>query len=158
MLGFNYQLQDYLGIDSWGAKNTITPFVFDNIHINPLCIAILPFADQDFNQKSSAEQKLFAKMLTVLELPARQLMPGLLITNEDSPINQLQLTEKILFFNPKLILGFGECNYLDIALLESNNIIVMNTIHPRNLLQDPKLKKLAYQDLLLCKQKLASIS
>jgi uracil-DNA glycosylase len=118
----------------------------------------LPFADQDFNQKSSAEQKLFAKMLTVLELPARQLMPGLLITNEDSPINQLQLTEKILFFNPKLILGFGECNYLDIALLESNNIIVMNTIHPRNLLQDPKLKKLAYQDLLLCKQKLASIS
>ena len=147
----------------WVAKKNIHPFEFLEIYDNPLCIAILPIRDN--LSKNDAEyikiKNLYYKMLDVLSFSAEQLLKVVFhySKQEYSLIKQQQnlLTKKLLYFNPKSILLFGGLDFLDVGLLNLENVFIMNTFHPEHLLINLQDKRQAHQDLLLCKKKLITL-
>ncbi len=160
MTAIDYSLMQFCDMQGWVAKQTMQPFDFVEVYFNPLCIAVLPMRDHlSVNDlKYIAIKNLYHKMLAVLELESYQLLIATMPYNNHSQKSQNLLTKKLLFFNPKSILIFGEPDFLDMNLLSLENIVVFSTFSPEYLLENLAAKRQAHQDLLSCKQQLAQMS
>ena len=154
----DYSLIQFCGMQGWVAKQTMQPFEFVELYFNPVCIAVLPVVDRD-DLGYQATKNLYYKMLAVLELQPHQLLRTIMTYNLElqfSVEQQQVLTKQLLYFQPKAILTFGDLDFLDINLFNMQQVAVYNTLHPEHLLKNVVDKRRAHQDLLLCKQQLAS--
>ncbi len=96
-------------------------------------------------------------MLTVLELSVDQLSKIEIYYKPQQIFSELDkqlLTEKLLIYCPKMIIVFGELEFLDHKLLDLHKIIIKHILHPEHLLSNIKDKVIAYNGLLQCKQQL----
>lgn len=155
----DYSLIQFCGMQGWVAKQTMQPFEFLELYFNPICIAVLPVIDRD-DPGDQETKKLYHKMLAVLELQPHQLLRATMSYNLETQFSSVEqqqvLTKQLLYFQPKAILTFGDLDFLDINLLNMQQVAVYNTFHPEHLLKNVVDKRRAHQDLLLCKQQLAN--
>ena len=153
-------------MNCWVAKSTLLPFEVTAINEQCVCLAILPIkkslykTDHQYVEIKNLQQK----MLLVLDLLKEQLTTVIFYYDENnkeqfSLEQKNSLTKKILTYceQTKLILQFGSVNFLDLDYLNLKKIVIFTVLHPENLLENPENKRQAYQDLLLCKNKLATI-
>ena len=151
----------------WVAKSTLLPFEVTSVNNQAICLSILPIKKSlgKYNNKYIEIKNLQIKMLLVLDLSANQLAPVTMYYDDDNQQEQFSveqkntLTKKILSFynNTKLILQFGNLDFLDLNYLAYKKIFTITTVHPEDLLQNSEQKRQAYQDLLLCKTKLMAL-
>ena len=153
-------------MNCWVAKSTLSPFEVTAINEQSLCIAILPIKNSlhKIDSKYIEIKNLQQKMLLVLNLFSDQLATVILHYNENTKeqfyLEQRNiLTKKLLAYydQTKLILQFGNLNFLDLDYLNLKKIDAFVVLHPEDLLQNPENKRQAYQDLLLCKTKLVTL-
>ena len=143
----------------WVAKSNLLPLDIKVINNKSLCLVILPINSNLVRSKYLEIKQLQYKMLSVLNMPFRSLnlvniFSDLIISN-----NINNITKKILLYyqRTKLILQFGNLDILDINYLNTQNIVVSKVMHPEQVLQSQDNKKQAYQDLLLCRNKLQQL-
>lgn len=146
-------------IGGWVAKDSLLPFEVTVINPQAICLAILPIN----NSLSKTEQKyieintLQQKMLLVLGLSPNKI--ATIIMNYDNYYkkNNNLMNKIFIYYNQiKVILQFGNLDILDLNYLLFKKIDLTVVEHPESLLQNQHNKKRAYQDLLLCKAKLAT--
>ncbi len=152
------------GISTWVAKSTLLPLNTAFINNKSLCIVILPINNNLEKSKYIEIKELQHKMLLVLGRSIRSLnIVNLFCHGWDSQIFSLDqqdhITKKILLYYKytKLILQFGDLEFLNINFLNEKEITITKVLHPLYLLQHPDHKKQAYKDLLLCKNKLEKL-
>lgn len=150
----NYPLLNFCGINLWASNKNNLPFKFLNLYLNSLCMSILPI-NNIINYKKI--KNLYNKMLKVLELRVDQLSKIEIYYKPQQIFSEQEkqsLTEKILIYCPKMIIVFGELEFLDYKLLTLNKVIIKHILHPEHLLSNIKDKVIAYNGLLECKQQL----
>lgn len=94
-------------------------------------------------------------MLAVLELDPLKSTKLIFSYQENSLFSSIDYSGfslKILKLSPKILLTFGEIEFLDYQVLKSNKVLYFNTLHPEDLLARPENKRAAFKDLLACKQ------
>lgn len=160
---YSYSLLEFLGIKYWINKNILFPFIVQEIASNSQFIAILPLYRRVLENKFYLKkiQELYSKMLTVLELD-RFKSSKFIFSCEENQIfvkaDQQSASLNLLKINPKILLIFGDANFLDKDLLQSNNVKFFHTLHPEYLLTNPEAKKIAFKDLLACKDAIKTLN
>ncbi len=136
-----------LGLQIWQPRafrhpNTLsqaTLFDSPQVRINARCLVVLYFAHLTQVQMSEAEQKILAGMISVLNLPAEQIMQ----VNIYSLAPDLNLINKTLAqYRADTVLQLG----MDCFPLDLPNCI--RTFSPQYLSQNPQHKAQAFKDLL----------
>ena len=159
----NYKLLNFCEINNWISKSSTLPFEFERIRFNAMCIAIMPLSKNIISDVAACKRikYLRTKMLEVLALAKNNLSIAT-VYYENKVFNLATknlLSLKILKYFPKMVLTFGDLDFLDQNLLNSKKVLFNNiSYHPEHLLNNIQAKKLAYQELLLCKQKLQNIN
>lgn len=129
-------------INSHATTNT-TIVVPQQIHINARCL-VLQYSAQDISASyphslSSAEQKILSGMLSVLDLPANDIMQATIYaTNPDL----VAINAQIAPWRSKYILQ------LNMELPEVTEHNCIRTFSPGYLLHNPQYKSQAYKTLL----------
>lgn len=154
-----YSLFNFLGINLWVSNKKNLPLKFVELYTSSICISILPINDYMLNNSINLKKikSLYYKMLTVLNLQIGHLSKveiyydfKKILSDNDKQL----LTKKLLIYHPKMIIIFGDLEFLDINLLKLHNIDINYIIHPNNLLDNTDNKTIAYNSLLRCKQQL----
>lgn len=158
-LKLNYSLLNFCGINLWRSTNQNLPFKFIDLYLNSYCISILPIDYQILNNNKQYKdiKNLCNKMLKVLELAPGKLSKIEFYYNQQPKILQdtkKLLTEKLLIYSPKIIIVFGDLEFLDHKLLELKQVCINYILHPNHLLSNIKDKVIAYNGLLKCKEQM----
>lgn len=150
----NHDALNALGLTVWQPRGfrhpEFSPIVPDQVRVNSRCLILLSCAHDVPVPLQPAAQKILTGMLSVLELPANNLMQA---TIYGATPDLQSISTIIKQWQPQYILQ------LDMDLPEFNiGVCCVRTFSPEYLLQNPQYKQQAYQSLLSLRAKLYGTS
>jgi hypothetical protein len=150
----NHNALNALGLTVWQPRGfrhpEFAPIVPTQVRVNSRCLILL-YCDRDTPETlQPATQKILTGMLSVLELPASDMMQAT-IYGATPDLQAISITIKQ--WQPQYILQ------LDMDLPEFNfGVSSVRTFSPQYLLQNPQSKAQAYKSLLSLRAKLYGTS